>query len=186
MTEVSTVAYNDFRDDLILELEKRIYNNIKVTYSEDILNYKDLPEQTEQIFLKTKQSTTAFCPILNEWLGFVGNTDYTNNSYYPIGDSRTWNYSLCSKSTGVQLNGFRRAYTKNYMTQIDPTSFMGDVRLQRGTQLVGKYIWAASYTKDNLVLWKDLEEGIVRESNKKIVYKENYARSGLTGYIIRP
>ena len=54
MTEVSTVAYNDFRDDLILELEKRIYNNIKVTYSEDILNYKDLcPEQTEQIFLKT-------------------------------------------------------------------------------------------------------------------------------------
>ena len=26
-----TVAYNDFRDDLILELEKRIYNNIKVT-----------------------------------------------------------------------------------------------------------------------------------------------------------
>ena len=43
MTEVSTVAYNDFRDDLILELEKRIYNNIKVTYSEDILNYKDPP-----------------------------------------------------------------------------------------------------------------------------------------------
>ena len=41
----------------------------------------------------------------------------------------------------------------------------------------------STHTKDNLVLWKDLEEGIVREPNKKIVYKENYARSGLTGYI---
>ena len=78
----------------------------------------------------------------------------------------------------------REQFTKKlYDTDRPNIIFMGDVRLQRGTQLVGKYIRANLHTKDNLVLWKDLEEGIVREPNKKIVYKENYARSGLTGYI---
>ena len=40
-----TVAYNDYRDDLILELEKRIYNNIKVTHEE--LNVKDFIQNIE-------------------------------------------------------------------------------------------------------------------------------------------
>ena len=37
-----TVAYGDFRDDVLLELEKRIFNNIKVNYNPeifDIYNY---------------------------------------------------------------------------------------------------------------------------------------------------
>ena len=29
-------AYGDYRDDLILELEKRIYNNIKVQYDKNL------------------------------------------------------------------------------------------------------------------------------------------------------
>ena len=32
------LAYNDYRDDLILELEKRIFNNIKVKYNTDIFD----------------------------------------------------------------------------------------------------------------------------------------------------
>ena len=34
-----TKAYGDFRDDILLELEKRIYNNIKVAYNKDCLLY---------------------------------------------------------------------------------------------------------------------------------------------------
>jgi hypothetical protein len=32
-------AYGDERDDLILELEKRIYNNIKVTYDSTLVGH---------------------------------------------------------------------------------------------------------------------------------------------------
>ena len=32
------IAFNDYRDDLLLELEKRIYNNIKVEYYSDRLD----------------------------------------------------------------------------------------------------------------------------------------------------
>jgi hypothetical protein len=33
-----TVAYGDFRDEVLLELEKRIYNNIKQEYTEDLFS----------------------------------------------------------------------------------------------------------------------------------------------------
>ena len=33
-----TKAYGDFRDDVLLELEKRIYNNIKVPYDKNIVD----------------------------------------------------------------------------------------------------------------------------------------------------
>ena len=35
-------AYGDERDDLILELEKRIYNNIKVTYDQTLLDVNEV------------------------------------------------------------------------------------------------------------------------------------------------
>jgi len=34
-------AFGDFRDHLILELERRIYNNIKVQYDTNIFNIHD-------------------------------------------------------------------------------------------------------------------------------------------------
>ena len=33
------VAYDDYRDELLMELEKRIYNNIKTEYDPAIYNY---------------------------------------------------------------------------------------------------------------------------------------------------
>ena len=33
---------------------------------------------------------------------------------------------------------------------------------------------AASYTSNNLLLWEDLSKGIVREPNKKIVYRNKF------------
>ena len=35
-------AYGDERDDLILELEKRIYNNIKTTYKEHVFDINEV------------------------------------------------------------------------------------------------------------------------------------------------
>ena len=37
-------AYGDYRDSLILELEKRIYNNIKITYDETVFDLTDFVE----------------------------------------------------------------------------------------------------------------------------------------------
>ena len=34
----------------------------------------------------------------------------------------------------------------------------------------------APYTSDNLVLWNDIKEGIIREPNKPVVKNEKYAK----------
>ena len=42
-----TIAYDDYRDDILLELEKRIYNNIKISQSE-LLHYNDKPHSAQK------------------------------------------------------------------------------------------------------------------------------------------
>ena len=42
---------------------------------------------------------------------------------------------------------------------------------------------AVFIAKENLVLWKDMEAGIIREPNKKIVVLDKYKRPNLTSYI---
>jgi hypothetical protein len=37
-----TLAYGDYRDDLLLELEKRIYNNCKTAYDRTLLSESDV------------------------------------------------------------------------------------------------------------------------------------------------
>ena len=55
-------AYGDERDDLILELEKRIYNNCKITYDSTLLDIHDVKP--------TAFSSTEYTlPELNEVMG---------------------------------------------------------------------------------------------------------------------
>ena len=70
-----TVAFNDFRDDIILEFEKRIYNNIKVEYRSDLL---DVTEFLPGAFRNNEYSYDEVMSILNpqflKWTGsFVVN-----------------------------------------------------------------------------------------------------------------
>ena len=36
------VGYNDLRDDIVLEFEKRVYNNIKTQHQDDIFDYAEV------------------------------------------------------------------------------------------------------------------------------------------------
>ena len=36
------MGYNDLRDDIVLEFEKRVYNNIKTQHQDDIFDYAEV------------------------------------------------------------------------------------------------------------------------------------------------
>ena len=180
-----TVAYDDFRDDLILELEKRIYNNIKTNYDTDLFNYDNfLPGAYKNNLFSSDSINKTLIVDFNNWLPFVGSEDYTANSFYTIENSLTWNYSSMLSPQGEKLDGFWRAiYKKAFNTDrpnIAPWEMLGYTEQPSWWQTV---YGPAPYTKDNLVLWQDLEKGIVREPGKKIVIRENYKRAGLTSHI---
>ena len=54
-------AYGDERDNLILELEKRIYNNIKTSYDASLLDISDV---VPSAFKSTEYSITEFDDVL--------------------------------------------------------------------------------------------------------------------------
>jgi hypothetical protein len=105
-----TPAFGDYRDDLLLELEKRIYNNVKINYQKNIFDlYNYIPGK----FRTSDYSLSEFNQVLTKtflkWVGF-NRVDFTTNSYFKSGDAWTWNYKRIPDSIdGATLPGAWRA-----------------------------------------------------------------------------
>ena len=175
-----TIAFNDYRDDLLLELEKRIYNNLKVTYNTDFFNIASVVPGK---FRTTDYSKTEFDKILSRlFLKWVGNNriDFSTNSYFTGTDPWSWNHSgNTDKITDEFLPGFWRGiYHYFYDTDtphITPWEMLG---------LTVKPDWwetqygPAPYTGGNLVMWRDLEKGLIVDGPAAGIVPE-FARPGL-------
>ena len=180
-----TLAYNDYRDDLILELEKRIYNNIKVQYDENILSIKDYVPGLYRKTGITKQSMdNVLLSDFVDWLRLIGNLDYTDNDIHADNDSFTFNYSSMSAPNGDLLPGYWRAVYKHAFDtdtpHLTPWQMLGFSEEPTWWQTV---YGPAPYTKDNLILWTDLQDGVIREPNKSAVFVKKYARPNLLTHI---
>jgi hypothetical protein len=179
-----TVAYDDVRDDIILELEKRIYNNIKREYNKD---YFDIDNTLggyygSAVFGKTEVDTI----ISREFLQWLANTDvdYTENQFFNSENSFTYTYSNMTDPTRQQsLPGFwRGVYMWFYDTDRphrNPWEMLGFS--QQPSWWVDEY-GPGPYTSGNLILWEDLENGIIRQGPTAGQY-DRYKRSNLTSHI---
>jgi hypothetical protein len=159
-----TPAFNDIRDDLLLELELRIYNNIKVSYNDSLVNlYSILPGK----FRKgaTDYSRQEFNRLLTlNFLNWIGTSqlDYVANNTLSANNPWTWNYNTLPDPTGELLPGFWRGiYQYFYDTDrpnVAPWEMLG---------FSEQPLWwedrygPAPYTGGNSVLWADLEQGMI-------------------------
>lgn len=161
-----TRAFSDFRDQLLLDFETRIYNNLKLDGNPVPLTAAEvIPGQ----FRTTDYSLTEIQTILNQdfltWVGW-NKLDYKAQDYIPT-NAFTWNYSTASnKLTDNQplaVGAWRGIYNYFYDT-IYPTT--------RPWEMLGfseMPIWWMNeygpppYTSGNLVLWGDLAAGLVRD-----------------------
>ena len=92
-----TVAFNDYRDNLILDLERRIYNNIKSKYDATKLNIHDfIPGAYRNTKFDVENINKIFLSDFVKWNETLGGLDYTTNNFYSITDSFTYNYSYMS------------------------------------------------------------------------------------------
>ena len=180
-----TLAYEDYRDDLLLELEKRIYNNIKVQYDENILSIKDYVPGLYRKTGITKQSIdNVLLSDFVDWLRLIGNLDYTDNDTYVDSNRFTYNYSKMSAPTGELLPGYWRAVYKfafdTDTPHLTPWQMLGFTEEPTWWQSV---YGPSPYTRDNLILWTDLQDGVIREPNKSAVFVKKYARPDLLNHI---
>jgi hypothetical protein len=178
-------AYGDYRDDLILELERRIFNNIKVNYDTDIIDihsfiggeYRDTNVDKESI-------DSSMIKDFSNWLEIAGNPDYTDFSFYERENSFTYNYSSMTSPDGNTLSGYWRAiYKQAYDTDrphTHPWEMLGfTIKPTWWEEQYGP----APYTSNNLLMWKDLEDGIVADPSAARVVVEKYKRPNLTSHL---
>ena len=176
-------AFGDYRDDLILELEMRIFNNIKCDYNADVL---DIFNFVPGINRTTGSSKNTIDNILladfAQWLELAGSPDYSSNTAWDELNGFTFNYSEMGDTAGNALSGYWRSIYKTYFDtdrpHTHPWEMLGFTIMPTWwTDVYGP----APYTKDNTILWTDLSEGIFREPGQAVVRNIKFARPALLG-----
>jgi hypothetical protein len=179
-----TKSYEDYRDDLLLELELRIFNNIKVNYDPTVF---DIHSYLPSSFRKTGFSRTeVYTPMIADfvqWLQLV-DEDYTDNKYFSRENSFTFNYSNLRSPAGELLPGWWRGVYKQVFDtdrpHTNPWEMLGfTIKPTWWEEQYGP----APYTKENKLLWEDLEAGMIREPNKAFKINPKYTRPGLSNWI---
>jgi len=178
-----TPAFGDFRDQYLLELELRIYNNIKANYTNNTLDlYDTIPGQ----FRSTDYSSGEWNRLLSQnFLYWVGSNkvDYASNTWFNAGDPWTWNYSQFTGLDGVKLQGSWRAIYNHWFDTVSPNLFPW-----RMLGISDEPSWwqdrygPSPYTSGNATLWEDLEAGYIW-NNGSAYYDTRFARPGLTNFI---
>jgi len=179
-----TKAYGDIRDEFVLELEKRIYNNIKVTYDEK--NLHDLSQRPGD-FRTSAYTNTEWKEVENRlFLDWTGDNqiDYTSHTYYSSADPFSWNYSkIKNKKTGELLKGFWRGIFVDLFDTDRPHTHPWEMLgfAEKPTWWESRY-GAAPYTSGNDILWNDLENGFIKEGDRAGTH-DRYTRTGLSSYL---
>lgn len=179
-----TPVFSDIRDDLLLELEKRIFNNIKIDYDSRLFSHYDyVPGK----FRTTDYTLKEFNQLLStSFLRWVGDNqiDYVTNSSFQSADPWTWNYKkFKDKLNGDLLPGSWRAifnyFFDTYRPHTHPWEMLGFG--EKPTWWEDRY-GVAPYTGSNQLLWDDLEAGYIHEGTRA-GYDTRFARPGLSKVI---
>lgn len=178
-----TPAFGDYRDDLLLELELRIYNNIKTDYTKNIL---EIVESVPGKFRKTNYSLQEFNQLLTRnflrWIG-VNAIDYSANTTFQSNNPWTWNYKFLKDIDNENLPGFWRGIYMYFFDtdkpHISPWEMLGFY--EQPSWWKDRY-GPAPYTGSNTVLWDDLELGYIAGGDREGI-DSRFARPGLKRYI---
>ena len=179
------VCFGDFRDDLLLELEQRIYNNIKSQYDPTILDIHEFigGESRDTGFSKWARDKALITDFV-AWLSNVGDLDYTDHNFYERSNSFTFNYGSMTSPSGKKLPGYWRAIYKEAYDTDRPHTHPWEMLGYTIEPTWWKTVYGpAPYTSENKILWKDIEDGVVREPGKALKYLAAYARKDITKHI---
>ena len=179
-----TAAYDDYRDELLLELERRIYNNIKQAYDPSIFDLDSVLGGYYNTGLYTKKEVDLV--VKSEFYKWSAQyqMSYTMNDWYDESNPFTYTYSNMTDPASTQeLPGYWRGiYQWFYDTDRPhrcPWEMLGFSQ---------KPLWweseygPAPYTSNNLILWEDLRDGVIRQGDRAGVYTR-YQRSTLLDHL---
>ena len=178
-----TVAFGDYRDNILLEYEKRIFNNIKIEYNPELF---DVNSMFPGSFRKNNFTyDEVLSPVTVDFLKWktTYNVEIEKNLTFDINNHRTFNYGSVQLPTGEPLPGHWRAIFKRYFDTDRPHTHPWEML---GITLKPSW-WEttygpAPYTSDNSLLWQDLELGKIAIGPNAGI-NSLYARPGLSNIL---
>ena len=175
------VAFGDYRDAIILEFEKRIYNNLNVAFSNDERTCYTGVEPGA--FRNTDYSMDEWTQLLSRsylsWAGSANVNIFLND--ITQNDPFSFNYGQgFDKLNNEGIPGYWRGIYKYFFDtdrpHTHPWEMFGFSEKPDWWEL--RY-GAAPYTSGNLVLWKDVELGVVYRRGYDSYLDTRYARPGV-------
>ena len=179
-----TIAYDDYRDDLLLELEKRIYNNLKTDYDPSCFDIYDyIPGHSRKTSLTHQQINDSMISDFIQWLQLVDD-DYTLNTAFERENPFTFNHTGMVDVDENPVNGYWRAVYKYAYDTDRPHTHPWEMQ---GFTIKPSW-WdtqygEAPYTSNNLLMWEDIQDGIIRTPGTPGVSTAKYARKFLTTHL---
>ncbi len=162
-----TICYGDYRDDLLMELELRIYNNIKQSYDRNVL---DIDSILGGYYGNAEFKKSQVDNIVNqEFLKWISNTSigYTLNEFFDSENSFTYTYNAMTDQTGgTNLPGYWRGVYKWFYDTDRPHTCPWEMLgfSEKPTWWDEEY-GQAPYTSNNLILWEDIRDGIIKQGS---------------------
>jgi hypothetical protein len=164
-----TPAFEDFRDDLLLELERRIFNNCKVEYNINNFNINDYNPGKFRIADYSRQE---FNQLLSQsflrWVG-LNRVDFTTNNTFTASDPFTWNYKkFRDVVNGETLPGTWRSIFRYFFDTDRPHTHPWEMLgFSEKPEYWNNRYGPAPYTGGNFVLWNDLEIGYIHDGPRR-------------------
>ena len=177
-----TVAFGDYRDDVLLEFETRIFNNLKIVSDIPLTSDEVIPGQFRSTQYTLSEINTILAPDFLSWVGW-NKLDYTTQTYLGL-DAFTYNYSQSANKLNRQplLGAWRGIYNYFYDTTAPNTRPWEMLGFSQEPTWWQDYYGPAPYTSGNLVLWEDLALGLVRDPAGEYVLPQ-YRRPDLLSVI---
>ena len=178
-----TNKLEDYRDQVLLEYETRVYNNLKLSSVIPV----ELTEILPGFFRTTDYTYDEFLQIYSEsFLNWVGeNRINYKRQLYSKTNKFTYNYdgnSTKVNNTAIEQGYFRGLYLYYYDTSTPDTTPWEMIGYENEPTWWTSRYGAAPYTSDNLVLWGDMAAGIDWNNGNPVVLPK-YIRDGLLNVI---
>lgn len=181
------IAYNDERDDVILEFEKRIYNTIRSKFKGDREIFLDIhsfiPGKFRDVGYTQSEFAEVLTPIFTTWATNAG-IRWNENTTVDNSDFKTWNWSgLLDTIDSEEVFGSWRAIYRYYYDTDRPNTHPWEMLgfSEQPTWWESTY-GSAPYTSSNTALWTDLQNGTIQQGTRAGT-NSLFARPGLLNII---
>jgi hypothetical protein len=186
-----TPSFGDFKDDILLSLENRIFTSINPKYKDGTLSPFNFNSYKEGRYRQAKDVSTVYSrdelvsiyeSLFIRWAR-QNKLDYFKNNGFQQTDCFSWNIRGMPDRDGRPAPGNWRALYRYYYDtdrpHLAPWEMLG---------FSTKPVWfdsqygPAPYTSDNLPLWRDLRDGYIR-GGARTGFDQRFSRSDLFAII---